>query len=40
MDIGKKDYVALLATQALTVEEVGTGIGDSTQESHGSSDRG
>ena len=40
MDTGKEGYVASLATQALTVGEVGTSIGDFTQESHGSSDRG
>ena len=36
----REGYVALLATQVFTVAEVGTGIGDFTQESHGSLDRG
>ena len=40
MDTGKEGYVALLVAQALTVGEVGTGIGDCTQESHDSLDRG
>lgn len=40
MDTGNEGYATLLAAQALTVAEVGTGIGDYTQESHGSSDRG